>query len=123
MNEKYQTLYYECHITTQPVFNEKLVILKSIASKHGFRVANLLVKKSSKEKEITHNLDSFCTTRTSTHDVILYRMKSMIQDIEQHDITVYRYKIEICILDSKITDELDLLHPEIKREKYPKRKI
>lgn len=97
-------LYFEAHVTLDPVFGERLQMLKLLARIEGFRVAELLMRKGG-----THEDDSFCTARDNQWSHILERTKSFVTMLRQNGYGVRRYKIEDTILDSKMCDELDLL--------------
>lgn len=47
---------FEVHITTDPVFDEELEKFKTIATKHKFKVAKLLMQKSANSSTETSEL-------------------------------------------------------------------
>ena len=116
-------LYYECHITIQPVFNTNLEILKEVlAPKFKFKVANLILKKEAKGQETQSQDDTFLTAHSKNFEDLKVRMQGMLQLLNEYKYTLMRYKIESVLLDSKI--EGDFLE-EIKKheEVIPEEKI
>lgn len=98
-------LYYECHITIEPVFGERLALFTDIAGLHDFRVAKLLMQKTLDPSQ----KDSFCTGRSRDLVELTARMRGLISDLKRGRFQVWRYKIEDTIIDSKIDDELGLV--------------
>lgn len=102
-------LYFESHVTISPVFDERLERFKEICSKHGFRVAKLLMEKHrSKTFEIS-NHDSFCTGRSDDEDDLKKRMVELCKELRSNQFEVLRYKIEAVTLDSRKNDVFELL--------------
>jgi hypothetical protein len=102
------SLYYESHITIEPVFEARLELFKSIAKKHNFRVAELLMVKQNKPSGPSQT-DSFCTSRSKDYSKIVNDTYAMVQDLQLSGFDVWRYKIEDTLLDSKIEDKWKLL--------------
>ena len=46
---KTSDLYYEAHITIEPLFDEQIMPVYAIAACHKFRLAELLMKKRSED--------------------------------------------------------------------------
>lgn len=93
--------YYECHVTIEPVFDERLESFNNVCQRHGFRVAKLLMKTREVDKFERSPYDSFCTSRSSSFDEMKQRMIALINDLIEHDFKVWRYKIEDTLLDSR----------------------
>ena len=53
-------LYYECHVTIEPVFDERRDLAEAIAKKYGFRLAKLLMQRNRNETKRQ-------SVRTKTH--------------------------------------------------------
>jgi hypothetical protein len=102
-------LYYECHITIEPVFDERLREFKRIAGREYFRVANLLMKRSNEDPEQPSQIDSFCTARSNDWDTIVARMLRVIEHLKENNFKVLRYKIEDTLIDSRINDEYGVI--------------
>lgn len=102
-------LYFECHITIEPVFDEQLEQAKEIASKAGFRVASLLMKKRAKDTEKRSQYDTFMTATNVNYENLEARMKECIGDLKDVGFKVWRYKIEDTVIDSRHNDCLGLI--------------
>lgn len=94
-------LYFEAHVTTDPVFGADLERLKALAQAHRFRVAKLLMRKREGGLEEPHVDDSFCTARSTEWIDILNRTLLLVQDLGDAGFKVRRYKIEDTLLDIK----------------------
>lgn len=106
MNNLY---YYECHVTIEPVFDERLEQVKAIAKLHDFRVADLLMKKRAKDTAERSKEDTFITGRSTIFNSLKSKMTNLIHDLKINNINIYRYKIEDILVDSKIKDEYNIL--------------
>jgi hypothetical protein len=101
-------LYYESHITIDPVYYEDLEEFKRLAAKYNFRVAELLMSKGG-EKGVPSTQDSFCTSRSKDYTKITNDTIAMVAALQQVGFHVRRYKIEDTLVDSKIEDRFGLL--------------
>lgn len=88
-------LYYECHITTEPVFGERLALLTQIAQHHGFKVAKLLMEKGPSTR------DTFCTGHGKTFRSLRARMLACDSAMRTAGFKVWRRKIEVVVLDER----------------------
>ena len=102
-------LYFECHVTIEPVFDEKLELARMISRDFGFKVADLLMKKRKGDAEERSQHDTFTTGRSKSYPDIHERMVGLIKALKSADFKVWRYKIEDTLLDSKQNDSLELL--------------
>jgi hypothetical protein len=100
------SLYYESHVTIEPVFDERLKQLKAECLAYGFRVADLLMKKRSADKAERSKHDTFCTGRDKEYQPLLDRTLALVTRLQALDFKVWRYKIEDALVDSKIDDSL-----------------
>jgi hypothetical protein len=108
--EKHQSLYYEAHVTVEPLFGDKLDIFKKICREKGFTVADLLMQRRKEDTPERSKNDSFCTGRSPTFGELKTRMVEVIETLKANQIKVWRYKIEDTLLDSKIQpDPLGIL--------------
>ncbi|SRR6266849_3503544 len=106
----YKTEYYfECHVTINPVYRNRLDYFKEICKKYNFRVAELLMKKRSEDTPILSQYDSFCTGRSINYMELFDNMVDLITELKQNNFKVLRYKIENTLLDSRQNDFHELL--------------
>jgi hypothetical protein len=100
------TLYFEVHVTIDPVVERgKLDLLNWITNKHGYRLANLLMRKNL----APHGDDMFMTARGTQYTPTLQNMEALLRVLKAHGFKVRRYKIEDTLLDSARADELGAL--------------
>jgi hypothetical protein len=102
-------LYYECHVTIEPVFDADLIKVGSIGEKYFFRVADLLMQKRHEDMPTRSKFDTFLTGRHMNYDVLQERMVALVKNLQECGYKIWRYKIEDTILDSKLNDGLNLL--------------
>lgn len=100
---------FECHVTIEPVFDDKLSIAKTIATRNGFRIADLLMKKRDQDTPERSSYDTFMTGYGDTYQSLSDKMTALCVDLKAHGFTIWRYKIEDIILDSRGNDVLNLL--------------
>jgi hypothetical protein len=102
-------MYYESHVTIEPVFDDQLSSLKAISSAYGFKIADLLMQKRREDKPERSKYDTFLTGRSSQFEELELRMTKLIMEIKSAGFSVWRYKIEQALIDSKERDVLRLL--------------
>jgi|SRR5687768_1684742 len=102
-------LYLEAHITIDPVFNDKLDLVKRLAGMQGFKVAHLLMQKREKDTPEVSKYDTFITGHGKHFIDMQDRTKALVRALIQNDIRVRRYKIEDTILDSRHNDVFSLI--------------
>lgn len=95
-------MYYESHITVEPVFDERLDRFSELCAGRGFRPAKLMMKKREKDTPERSKYDSFCTGRDKNFDALAARMHALVQDLQDNGFAVWRYKIEHVVLDCKL---------------------
>lgn len=95
-------LYYESHITIDPVFDERLAVLKEVAAFYGFHVADLILRKSRKDPEKPHQDDSFLTGRDKNRVHLEHRMDLLIEGLQDRDFVIRRKKIEAALIDERL---------------------
>lgn len=98
------SLYYESHITIEPVFGEDLERLRSICQHFGFHIAELLMQKRLHDTPERSRFDTFCSSRSVDLPVLKERMLGLVSCCQGAGFKVWRYKIEDVILDSRIDD-------------------
>ena len=102
-------LYFEAHVTIEPIFERHLDLAKTIAEKHKFKVADLLMKKRENDTLERSSYDTFMTGHgKDLHDVRI-RMTNMIQELKLSGFKVWRAKVEDTIMDTRKCDEWELL--------------
>jgi hypothetical protein len=102
--------YYESHVTIEPVFEDKLEEVKRISFECNFKVANLLFKKRETDTEERSTHDTFTTGHSKYYEDIVERTKRLVVSLQHAGYTVWRYKIEDTMMDSRIDDEFNLLN-------------
>lgn len=102
-------LYYECHITIEPVFDDRLELFKKVCETQNFHVAKLLMQKRAEDTPERSAKDSFCTGHSQNFWDIMDRMVRLVGALQKAGFDVWRYKIEDCVVDSRKQDSLDLL--------------
>lgn len=94
-------IYFECHVTIEPVEGERLNKFTELCEKWDFKVAKLLMQKTLDPSK----LDSFCTCKRRNFTEVHNRMNWLLADLEAHVFNVYRYKIEAIIIDHRAKRE------------------
>jgi hypothetical protein len=105
-------LYYEAHVTIEPVFDEQLTHAAALAQTYTFRVADLLMQKRKEDTAERSKHDTFMTGRHRSYEVLKQRMEELVQHLQRDSFKVWRYKIEATVVDSKHGDELNILTAE-----------
>lgn len=95
-------LYFEAHVTTDPVPDDQTDLLARIARDHSFRVAALYMKKGT---GLRSRLDDFMTTRCTNYEAILGRCHGVVAALTNAGIPVRRWKIENTLLDVHLKPE------------------
>jgi len=103
------TLYYESHVTIDPVFDARRKVAILCAAYYGFRLAKLIMRKDYADAETESTDDTFMTAVAYDLSDIQYRTRGLVEMLLRNQFVVRRYKIEDAIMDSRVADELDLL--------------
>lgn len=90
-------LYFETHITIDPVDEDQEDFLKNLVFSYGFRVAELYMKKGDRSR-----LDSFMTTRGTDYEDVRSRTVRCVDTLVNSGYKVRRYKIENTLLDVRL---------------------
>ncbi len=106
MNSK---LYYEAHVTIEPVFDSRRSFADSLAKTCGFKLAELLMQKRSVDSEERSKNDTFMTGHSKNYADLQSRLIRLVHSLQVYGYKVWRYKIEDTLLDSRNKDELRLL--------------
>ena len=94
-------LYFECHITIDPVFDDERVRVSVMAQDYKFKLAKLIMRKREADKEQEAQDDTFMTGHGQTYEDLYQRMADLVTALEAAGIKVRRYKIEDTICDSR----------------------
>ena len=94
-------LYFESHVTIDPVFDADLDRFRGLACQYGFRVASLLMRKG--DGVLVPSVDdTFCTSRGQVWEDIKCRTRLLVSAAIAEGFTVRRYKIEDTLLDVRL---------------------
>lgn len=102
-------LYFESHITIEPVFEDRLERLETVAEFHNFKVAKLLMQKRPEDVPERSRFDTFMTGHSQNFDTLEINMLNLIDDLKSEGFKVWRYKIEDTLLDSRTEDVYKIL--------------
>lgn len=101
--------YYECHVTIEPVYEDNRAIIERLAKQHKFSLAELMMQKRQNDTPERSKYDTFCTGRSYDIQDLSRRMEALVLDLRSWGFTVWRYKIELTVLDSRYGDTFGLL--------------
>ena len=97
-------LYYECHVTIEPVFDDRLALADQIARRNRFRLADLLMQKRKDDSPERSRHDTFMTGRDKDFYILQAHMTQLIADLRADGFVVWRAKIEDTLYDTKYND-------------------
>lgn len=95
-------LYFESHITIEPVYGERLEKLTKIVQEHKFRVADLLMQKRPENTAERSKYDTFCTAKDTSYQRIFTNAEKCVEKLIEAGFVVWRVKIENTLLDEKL---------------------
>mgnify|MGYP000013416462 CR=1 FL=1 len=98
-------LYFEAHITIEPVFDQQLALAETIAKRHGFRIADLLMLKRVADTPERSQYDTFMTGRSTDYADLFCRTEDCVFSLQSCGFQVWRYKIENTLLDVRLKNE------------------
>lgn len=104
-----ESLYYECHITIDPIFEEERDKLQNLIKPYKFKLANLLMQKRKEDLPELSKYDSFMTAHDKTELGMFNNMKEILKVLKLHGYVIRRYKIEKIIIDSRTNDILEIM--------------
>lgn len=102
-------LYYESHITIEPVNEVGREIIARVILPYNFKLAKLLMQKRDDDTLERSKFDTFCTGHGSDEADIVQRMADCVRALQENGFKVWRYKIECVTIDSRNKDSLGLL--------------
>lgn len=95
-------LYFESHVTIEPLFDERLDAFKELCRSWGFHVADLLMKKRDKDTAERSRFDTFATTRGRYFEDIQRQTMCLVESAQLAGFIVWRYKIENTLVDVRL---------------------
>lgn len=98
-------LYFECHITIDPIAYDKLNEIQKHLDKFSFRPSKLILRKPVSGTHFHDQEwrdDMFITSRGTDYDDLRGRMYIIIAILQNHGIPARRYKIENTLIDIKV---------------------
>lgn len=95
-------LYYECHVTIDPVFGAELERFTALAAAEKFRPARLLMQKQREATPTISDKDTFATGHSRDLEDIESRMNRLVSTATAAGFFVRRYKIEAVIFDHRV---------------------
>jgi hypothetical protein len=99
-------LYYESHITLDPVtVSEQVEQVEKLCKEHNFQLAKFAMVKSFP----VNTNDTFATGRGEGLDKLAVSMLELIYALKEAGFVVRRYKIEAVVIDSRILDSYGVL--------------
>lgn len=102
-------LYFEAHITIEPVFDARRLDAAFVAEVYRFRLAELLMRKRETDTARRSDKDTFMTGHSADWHDIVQRTTGCVRALREAGFKVWRYKIENTLLDSRRQDALELL--------------
>lgn len=95
-------LYYECHITIDPVFGERLDEFARLCQTERFRPAKLLMQKDRQATPTVSDKDTFATGHSRDLGDMQARMYRLVELVKDAGFRTRRYKIEAVVLDERM---------------------
>lgn len=108
MDDIISKLYFETHVTIEPIFDDRLVLAGELAQKHGFKIASLLMKKREEDTEERSKYDTFMTGHGKSLNAMKANVIALVNELVSQGFKVWRYKIEDTVMDSRIHNELNI---------------
>lgn len=102
-------LYYESHITIEPVDEDDREKIETIVNSCGFRLAKLLMQKRKVDTPERSKYDTFCTGHSTEEAKLIAHMIRCVKALQSAGYQVWRYKIECVTIDSRNEDQFNLL--------------
>lgn len=106
--ERISRLYYEAHITIEPVFDAARDRAAEIAKASGFKLAHLLMQKRKDDTAERSKHDTFMTGHGKAYHDLCGRLVICVHSLHAAGFKVWRYKIEDTLIDSRTQDVLGL---------------
>ena len=100
---------FECHITIEPVAEDRLAEVEALAKEVNFKPAKLLMQNRATGTPERSMYDTFLTGHSDSYPRLTERMVSLCIRLKESGFQVWRYKVEEIMLDSRIADHYSLL--------------
>jgi len=99
-------LYLECHITLEPLCEDRRAWAEDLIKPFGFKLAKLLMQKRNVDTPERSKYDTFCTGHAPPEqwDKLVMKMTCCIKSLQSAGFKVWRYKIESVMMDSRDED-------------------
>lgn len=97
-----EAVYWEAHVTIEPVFDERREELERVSKFCGWKLAELLMQRSREAVPERSNKDSFLTKR-GTSEGLSQDMYRFVEQLQEAGFKVWRFKLEACYIDQRIT--------------------
>ena len=97
-------LYFEAHVTIEPVYEERLAKFTELCKERKFHVATLVMQKRKEDTPERSKFDSFCTGHGKDGEELKSRMFALLDELKAEGYQIWRYKIEVVPLDSRYDD-------------------
>lgn len=98
MND-HSRLYFEGHITLEPVSGKELILLGVISTKYGMRISTFLLVKPDSSTP-----DAFISLRNESYTSMVSILHEACKELESYGFKIKRVKIEDTLLDTKHGD-------------------
>jgi hypothetical protein len=95
-------LYFECHVTVEPVYGRRLDELHDVALVFDFRTADLLMRKRLEDTPERSQFDTFLTARSTDYAALYKSMHHLLARLKSEGFQVWRFKIENTLLDVRM---------------------
>ena len=101
-------LYYEAHVTIEPLTDETRPVVENLCSRLGFKIAEFLMQRAAPGQEDVpaNDPNSFTSARDVSSQKIGQRVRALVLCLRAMGVEVRRYKIEDTMLDTKHEDDL-----------------
>lgn len=97
--------YFEAHVTVEPVFGERLGLMKEICRQHRFKVADLFMQRDREATPERSSRDTFCTGHGKFEEPLAARMELLVGHLRNAGFVVWREKLEHVRRDQRFTKE------------------
>jgi len=105
---------YECHITIEPldIHSADPACVEALAKTHRFKLAKLLMQNREASTPERSMYDTFMTGHDDCYRDLETRMLNLIEGLSKNGFDIWRYKIELIVLDSRGGDIFGVTTPQ-----------
>jgi hypothetical protein len=111
-------LYYEGHVTIEPVSGDKLINLIEVAAEFEMRISTFYLAKPDSPVP-----DAFISVRDESYASIAMRLQKACEELNRRGLIIKRVKIEDTLFDTKHGDRLlgvQLFDPKVRDQEISK---